>query len=445
MNDRLGIALRGILAAALLAVANAAAAQAPAPATLIRNVNVVTLDERGTLAGASLLIENGKIARILKRGEPLPSAAATIDGTGKYVIPGLVDAHIHIDRPESLADYLRYGVTTVFSLGTRDEHRAELNALMAAQKAGKVAGATLYATGPSVGNHRRIEQVAEVRPFLDELQRDGLGFVKVYNAIPGDVFHALADGAHARGVGVFGHIPRTFPAEQSLAKIDVVAHMEEFFFALNHATVTDSALAKLSPEWEPDTARAEALLDGLAARGGAVIPNLVASAVFRNWWLDEDLWLGLPDAARLDAETRQGWRDHNHARRDQVEKRMLREEIKQPLIRKLTYLAQKKGVRVLAGSDAPIPGIYPGRSLHQELRLLVAAGLTIEEALRAATLNAGQVARLHVDRATCFGAIETGCEADLVLLDADPLDDIRNIGRIDAVIADGVVHRPAAN
>ena len=441
MIDRWGIAFRAALAAILAGLAAAAPAQGPA--TLIRNVTVVTLDQRGTLPGAALLIENGKISRILKQGEPLPSAAVSIDGTGKYVIPGLVDAHVHIDRPQSLADYLRYGVTTVFSLGTRDEHRAELRALMAAQKAGKVEGAKLYATGPSIGNHRRIENVAGVQPFLDELQRDGLSYVKAYNAIPRDVFDALADGAHARGMGVFGHIPRTFPAAHSLGKIDVVAHMEEFFFALNHATATDSALSKLSPEWEPDTAPAEALLDQLAARGGAIVPKLVASAVFRTWWLDEDLWLGLPDSARLDAETRQGWRDYNHSRRDQVEKRMLREEIKQPFIRKLTYLAQKKGVRLLAGSDAPIPGIYAGRSLHQELRLLVAAGLTIEEALRAATLNAGQVARRHVDRSTCFGAIEPGCEADLVLLDADPLADIRNVGRIHAVVSDGVIHRPS--
>jgi imidazolonepropionase-like amidohydrolase len=121
----------------------------------------------------------------------------------------------------------------------------------------------------------------------------------------------------------------------------------------------------------------------------------------------------------------------------------LREEIKYPYIRTLTYRAQKKGILLLAGTDSPLPALYPGRSLQQELRLLVSAGLSNAETLRAATINAGIVAKKFVDPSSCIGTITVGCEADLVLLGSNPLDDIRNAADIVGVVADGVYYRPS--
>jgi imidazolonepropionase-like amidohydrolase len=116
---------------------------------------------------------------------------------------------------------------------------------------------------------------------------------------------------------------------------------------------------------------------------------------------------------------------------------MQREEIKAPLIRTLTYRAQNKGILLLAGTDVGLPALYPGRSLHQELFLMVSAGLTNEQALTAATVNGGIITKRYVDSKTCIGSVREGCEADLVLLRTNPLENIRNVGSIVGVMSDG--------
>jgi hypothetical protein len=219
--------------------------------------------------------------------------------------------------------------------------------------------------------------------------------------------------------------------------LDAVVHMEEFFFARFRSVVTDSALPDLKPDWSPDHSVIEPFLRLARDNRVAIIPNLVASYNFRNLWVDEAGQIDLDDARYMDADIIAEWRQYNHSRRPLAERRAIREEIKYPFIRTMTYRAQQQGVLLLAGSDSPLPALFPGRSLHQELNLLVAAGLTNEQALKAATVNAGEVARRAVDPSTCIGAIRPGCEADLVLLDANPLENIRNVATIAGVMANG--------
>lgn len=415
-----------------------------ATATLIRDVNVVTLDKLGVLEGASVLVEGKKISAIIPKGGKLPGATRTIDGNGKFLIPGMIDAHMHFNRPNELASYLRYGVTSVFQLGAQsDEQVPEIVAAMKSQAQGKLVGAHLYSTGATVPIHHEIKTVAEVGPYMDNLQANGLSFIKVYNKIPKDIFDAMVAESRRREMGVFGHIPRTFPADYSLAHgLNVVAHMEEFFFAPFEATVTDSALPDLKPDWTPDIEVGKKLLGIAKANDVAIIPNLVASRNFRDLWADEDEAFALPDAKYLDPADLSDWRKYNYSRRNLSSLRQLREEIKYPYIRTMTYLAQKSGILLLAGSDTPLPALYPGRSLQQELRLLVSAGLSNEEALRTATVNGGIATRKFVDHEACIGVIEAGCEADLVLLNSNPIEDIRNAADIAGVMADGRYYLP---
>lgn len=432
----------GVGAFLAISACSAASAAATPPrqagVIVIKNVNLVTLDSRGVMEGASLVSRYGKIDAILGKGEALPSASQVIDGSGKYLIPGLIDAHIHFDGEPQLASYLRYGVTTVFSLGTQDSGMPRMLEVLARQRRGAFVGAHLYATGPIVPQQRDIKTPQEVGPFLDYLQQNRLPFVKVYNKVTQPVFDEAVRQAKARNMGVFGHIPRGFPAEYTLSHgINVVAHMEEFFLAPFTATVTDSALPNLKPDWSPDYALGFKLIDLAKANHVAIIPDLVASYNFRALWADQDRELGVDDSKYLGAEAIDEWRKYNYSQRPMQRERQIREEIKYPYIRALTYRAQQQGVRLLTGTDAPLPAIYPGRSLHQELRLLVSAGLTNEQALRAATINGGDVAKRLIDHDTCIGQIATGCEADLVLLDANPLDDIRNSAAIAGVMVDG--------
>jgi cytosine/adenosine deaminase-related metal-dependent hydrolase len=405
--------------------------------SVIRNVNIVTLDERGVLSGASVVVSGGKIERILAKGENIPPDATVIDGAGGYLMPGMIDAHVHFGGEHELAGYLRYGVTTVFSLGTR---QAGIPALIEARKrqaSGALVGARLYSTGTTVPSMHELKTVAEVAPFMSGLQRDGFEFVKTYNEIPQDIFDEIVKEARVRGMGVFSHMPRRFPVKYTLTHgINVLAHMEELFFTKFQGP-RDSGLDALAPDWMPDYSKIDPVLDLFAANDVAIIPNLVASYSFRALWEDEEGELSGPDAKYIDSETMESWRTYNHSRRDRVEKRMQREEIKAPLIRTLTYRAQNKGILLLAGTDVGLPALYPGRSLHQELFLMVSAGLTNEQALKAATVNGGIITKRYVDSKTCIGSVREGCEADLVLLRTNPLENIRNVGSIVGVMSDG--------
>jgi imidazolonepropionase-like amidohydrolase len=149
-----------------------------------------------------------------------------------------------------------------------------------------------------------------------------------------------------------------------------------------------------------------------------------------------------PEMAFVDRGTAQQWRQGHYATRPDIEKRMLRERLKQPLLYDLTWRAREKGVLLVAGTDSPLPALYPGTSLHKELRLLVAAGLTPAEALATATRNAGTMIRKFVDRTSCIGVIRPGCDADVVLLSADPTANIRNTETIAGVMTDGRWYTP---
>ena len=431
--------LRIVLAAVGIWVAPASGLARPSQAILFQNVNVVTMDAAGVIPNARVLVRDGIILAILREGQAAPAGVTIIDGNNGFLVPGLVDAHIHIYQAadHEVTSYLRYGLTTVFSLGTPDNALAALRDTRARIASGDLAGPHIYATGPTVGGYRQVNSVAEVEPFLTEMQQLGAEFIKVYNDVPQPVFDALVEGARQRRMGVFGHMPRSFAPEYTIQHgLNVLAHMEELFFTAFEAP-GDEALSTFSPSWTPDESRSGPILDLLARNRVAIIPNLGASFSFQNLWVDEERELSVADNAYQTPETAAYWRRSNYSRRNLVGPRMVREQIKYALMRRLTYQAAQRNILLLAGSDAPNPAQYPGRSLHQELRLLVAAGLTEEQALRTATVNPGIAAQRWLGAQTCFGLIRSGCEADLLLLRANPLENIRNTEAIVGVMTDG--------
>lgn len=440
---RLGISL-GLTGAVLAASAAPAQSSSVNDPIAISNVTIITMDRPKLIENGTVVVANGKISAVLHAGAAPPKNVRIIDGRGGYIIPGLIDAHVHypyygVAKP---ANYLRYGVTTVFSLGSPERELEELVETRGRIARGQWAGPHIYATGPSIANHVKLQTPAEVEPFLSSLRSRGFEFVKVYNEIPQPVFDAVVAGAHRRGMGVFGHMPRTFPPEYTLSHgLDVLAHMEELFFT-EFGGARDRELATLAPDWTPDYSKIDPVLDLIAKNRVAIIPNLNSSMNFQNLWVDEDRELSSPDAQYIKPDLLRTWRENSNAHRDQIEKRTIREEIKFPLIRVLTYRAWKKGIMLLAGTDAPLPAIYPGRSIHHELRLLVAAGLPNEDALRTATANGGEATKRFVDHNACIGIIKTGCEADLVLLRANPLEDIRSTATIAGVMTDGRWYLP---
>jgi hypothetical protein len=283
-----------------------------------------------------------------------------------------------------------------------------------------------------------LESAEAGRDFVRGLDRDGYDLVKVYNDVPQPVFDAVVDEAHRLGLSVFGHLPRKFPVEYSLSRgLDVVAHAEEFYFA-HFGGARDQALPTFDGSQIPDLGMAEKVIDLMVENQVALIPNLTFTFVAMRFWDDEDAAMADPELRYWSPEVREAWRTTNSARRDQVDKRMLRDRIKYDLIHEFTRRARDAGVLIVAGTDAPARGVIPGASMHSELRELVKAGFTYREALATATKNGGDLVARYVDKDARIGVIAPGYEADLVLVGADPLVDIRNMKKIEGVMVDGV-------
>jgi hypothetical protein len=160
------------------------------------------------------------------------------------------------------------------------------------------------------------------------------------------VFDAVVDESGKVGLGVFGHLPRSFPVEYSLSHgLDVVAHAEEFYFA-HFGGPRDQELGAFDGSALPDISRADAVIDLMVEHEVALIPNLVYSFTVMKFWDDEETTLADPELSYWHPSLRDDWREANGARRDHIDKRMLRERIKYGLVHEFTRRAHEAGVLI---------------------------------------------------------------------------------------------------
>ncbi len=408
--------------------------------TIIHNVNLVTMGDDGLVSGKAVVIDEGRITAIIpESGAASRDAAVIIDAGGKYLTPGMVDAHMHHYDAVPYVNYIANGVTTVIGLGQRRSAESFL-ALREAIEAGEQIGPQIYTGYMTIASHIDIEDPDEARDYVRKLKPDGYDLVKVYNNIPQDVFDAVVDEAAKNDLSVFGHLPRNFPVEYSLSHgLDVVAHAEEFYFAY-FGGPRDQALPEFDGSDVIDLDRADKVIDLMVKHDIALIPNIVFTFVTMRFWDDEEAAMADPEMAYWPEVAHDAWRQSNGARRDQIDKRMLRDRVKYNVIHDFTRRAQAAGVLIATGTDAPERGVLSGASVHSEMRELVKSGLTIEQALAAATSNGGKLIEKYIDKDVRLGVIAPGYEADLVLVSENPLDNIRNMKMIDGVMVDGVWH-----
>jgi imidazolonepropionase-like amidohydrolase len=312
-----------------------------------------------------------------------------IDGSGKFLIPALWDMHVHVASEAALAEFVRWGVTGVRDMGNE---LPDLLALRRRIESRELVGPRLIFGGPQLAgppypataSRRIVNDAAEAEAAVRELAAQGVDFIKVWEGVPRDAFFAIARAAREHRLPFAGHVPDSVsPAEASDAGQKSIEHME-------------FVPPRCLPIFEGRTAPADcdALLETTLqrlARNGTRLDPTVGS--FRNF-------VGPERFPPLFAAFRR---------------------IAAPMIR-------RSGVRILAGTDVGSMNIVPGKSLHDELRLLVDAGWTPLEALRAATINATELLGLPPGD-------------DAVLLDGNPLDDITNTARIAAVIRGGTFSR----
>ncbi len=439
----------------LTALLFALPAQADTPQPIvITGVTVIDATGAPPQAGMTLVIAGERIAELGKTGYvTIPAHARLVDGAGKFVIPGLWDMHVHWYDEPSLPLFLANGVTGVRIMCGYPRHliwRKEI-------AAGKLLGPRLNLAGPIVDGPEpvwpdslRAATENEGRLAVRSIKEKGYDCVKVYNFLPREAYFGVAKETRAFGFPLVGHVPFAIgAAEASEAGQKTIEHLSALSLACSsrEAELRRRWTAKLDPEAPAtaihlrydieaedsyDPARARSLFATLVKNGTWVVPTLTvlqSHAVLRAKSPTADprlRWLPFSMASRWDT------------RRTATLKKLGTVDFEnyQYALRKglgLVGAMNRAGVRLLAGTDTGALDCYPGLSLHNELELLVKSGLTPSEALQTATSNAAQ----YLGRQNELGTIERGKLADLVLLDADPLEDIRNVRKVRAVVTNG--------
>ena len=388
---------RGAVAgtALLLAIPLAAPAQQPIVFT-----DVTIIDGTGALPqpGLTVVVRDHRITGIGKTGSvSVPAGARVVRGGGKYLIPGLWDMHVHLTQ-DDLAPLVAYGITGVRDMGNA---LAEVDAWRGRIATQSLVGPYIVRVGPILNGQEygpaqfAIHSDAEARTAVRLLKKVGVDEIKLHTMVSRDAYFALADEARKQGIPFVGHVPQTVTAsEVSNAGQASLEHIQTLF----------EGQSPVKPDSVPQ-------LFALFARNGTAFdPTLVT-------------YRGSTEEKNVDPELVKNYPDLLPGRQKLFARFV-----------ELVGMMNRAGVTLLAGTDlSGFKWISAGSSLHDELALFVDAGLTPMQALQAATRNAARF--LHIEA----GTIEAGKRADLVLLDANPLDDIRNTRRISAVVLNGAL------
>jgi len=412
-----------------------AQAQAPSPpgraALVIRSVSLIDGTGSRARAAMSVVVRDGKIAAIVAGGQE-PAADLVVNGEGLFAIPGLIDAHVHLSgmpwaqRTEQLERVLKGGVTTVFDMagdardtshfsraaltGEIDSPTIEYVSLMAGPAfftdPRVIASSRGYKPGEAPWN-RVVTSDTDLVRAVAEAKGAGARAIKLYAALDAATVARIGAEAARQDIRLVAHAT-TFPAKPSdliAAGVKMLAH-------------TPYLVWEGSPPSTEFQKRARGDFAGVPS-DGAVMTRLLQSMKDKDVALNPTLWIFAEGAAKDDLAS-----------------------VRTPWMNAVTKRAQEMGVTLAAGTDSMIQANDPLPMLHKELEAEVAAGLTPMEALVSATRGAARGIGIDSQR----GTIEAGKAADLVLIDGNPADDIKNTRRIRYVIKDGrLVHQaPAA-
>jgi imidazolonepropionase-like amidohydrolase len=388
------------------------------------NVTLVAMQDDTALPSQTVLVEDGAIAAIGATGAiPVPAGAEVIDGTDRYLMPGLADMHVHhvvgSDGEKDLMAHLAAGVTTVRVMW------GGVNLLnwRARIEAGELTGPRLYVASPGLEGDPPywprsvvVRNESEARDAVRDQVAAGFDFIKVYNQLPLGLYDVIIAEAQVLGIPVIGHVPRSMSADYAINAGQ--ATIEHFSGFAPHATTTGTWSGAI------DRSKLAGLIEHIRLQGTWNCPTLTV----RSRSADQVAALRSNPAFALMSESMQAWLDESLTQppsRDRSEEgRLLREVLK---------ALHDEGLGLLVGTDAGVQYVYPGFSIHEELANFVAAGLTPYETLLAATVNAAAA----LGESELAGTVTVGKRADLLLLDGNPLADVRNVNRRIGVMAAG--------
>jgi len=436
--------LRAIFAIAFVFVSPFAAAQT----LLIRQVNVVPMTASGELQrNVDVTIREGRIVSIEAAKPDAEKNVATVDGRGQWLIPALADMHVHIENDrllrlylkdphlkakavktaDALLPYVANGVLQVAALTAMPETIAQRDDVEAGRVLGPhIALAAMIDGSPPawpVGMTRVAATPSDGRQAVRDVHAEGYEFVKTYERLDVDTFLAIVDEARKLGMKVIGHLPQDrkgLTEKFFVPGFNMIAHAEEI------AQQASPPAVDLIPRYAEWAKRNDTWLTSTLSLDTRIVEMLTAPETLRQ----------RPELLYLHPTLQQITIDNNPYVKDASPDFIEHVRHTVAFNRKLIPQFAAAGIPIVAGTDALVPGVAPGFSLHDELAALVEAGLTPRQALEAATRRPAEFLGTIEDR----GVIAPGKRADLVMLDANPLQDITNTRRIAGVIVKGVFY-----
>ncbi|MEO5995359.1 MAG: amidohydrolase family protein [Chitinophagaceae bacterium] len=402
----------------------------------IKNVSIIPMTtEDKIIENATVIIKNKKILSI---NGLIPNKAKIIDGKDKWLIPGLIDMHDHnladvsfnpnyptkgatafSDTQDFMLLYVANGVTTVFELSGRVEHFGQRNEIIKGNVIGpRIALALLIDGGDASGMVANTP--SDGRQTVRIAKAEGYDFIKVYSHLNIDTYKAIIDEAKKEGMKVVGHIPDAFKGrteEAFVPNFDMVTHAEELSKqAVDFSNKEAGHFAQLAKQ-----------------NGTWLTATLITIVRIEQQVHSLDSISNLPSFKYVPPLLQSKWLTANNYYKDSDSARYAYFEKLIDFNNRLVKAFKEAGVPIVAGTDAGTSGVIWGFALHDEIELLVKAGLTPEEALVSAT----RLPATWLGIQDKVGTVEVGKYADLVLLDANPLDNISNTRKITGVFING--------
>jgi imidazolonepropionase-like amidohydrolase len=450
--------MKKILILFMLMISSAAPLKAQSDPFALQGVHVITMTNDQVLRNQTILVKNGIIEKLGSSGKiKIPAGYTIIDGKGKYVIPGLFDMHTHffMEQGEHLNTcekelniMLANGLTTARILAGHPEYlKARENVA-----AGTWAGPQLVVASPQfVGrwpwspafkNYEVVNSEEKAQAAVKKFKDEGYDEIKLTFMVAAPVYEAVIAAARENNIKVTGHVGPQVKLPAALRAKQQIEHMDEFIDMLlpdtsyNHGqSVSDMNLWR-KKAWETvpylDESKIPALVKMVKDAGVYVTPtNYFFFSSFAQEFTDEQ-YKAKPDYQYIPASIESERWDIRKRYWDNAPPKASRD--KYIAIRKtMTNQLWRAGVPLMAGSDSPEWFLIQGIALHDELETFVSAGLSTFAALQTATVNPAT----YLGLIGKTGTIAEGKQADMVLLNNNPLDDIRNTRRIDTVISDG--------
>jgi cytosine/adenosine deaminase-related metal-dependent hydrolase len=404
------------------------------------NVTVVPMDRERLLSGYTVVIQGDRITAMGPASEVrVPEGATRVDGQGRYLMPGLAEMHGHIppgDAPERqiekvLAFYALNGVTTVRGMLGSPRHLAWRERA----NRGEVLSPTIYTTGPSF-NGNSVKSPADAIRMVTEQKAAGYDLMKIHPGVPREAYDSMAATARRLNIRFAGHIPAEVGIRRALEHRQwTVDHVDGYVEGLvwdGTGSPPQSQFFGFNLGAQADESRLADLVQRTKAAGTAIVPTQSLFESMLGPYSPDELadW---PEMRYWPAQTVAQWKQNTINNRQQSEVTAESGQRFLELRRRIMKALHQGGVPFLLGSDAPQWWNVPGFSIQRELDAMAKAGFTPYQAYEMGTRNVAE----HFGAADQFGTVAVGKRADLVLLEANPLDDVSNWSKRAGVMVRG--------